>query len=136
MFCYDHGHPGGDEGVGHASEPAELVNQIEALQSQINKMRPALEALQAEYDVAKEAHPDGVDVPPAPAPTVNKKSPKKKAGLRKSSSILVRYADDAALTEPSHLTSSRICTRRRRSGPSGCSTAWRRHSSVYSQPSS
>ena len=55
MFCYDHGHPGGDEGVGHASEPAELVNQIEALQSQINKMRPALEALQAEYDVAKEA---------------------------------------------------------------------------------
>ena len=102
MFCYDHGHPGGDEGVGHASEPAELVNQIEALQSQINKMRPALEALQAEYDVAKEAHPDGVEVPPAPAPTVNKKSPKKKAGLRKSSSILVRYADDAALTEPSH----------------------------------
>ena len=78
MFCYDHGHPGGDEGVGHASEPAELVNQIEALQSQINKMRPALEALQAEYDVAKEAHPDGVEVPPAPAPTVNKKSPKKK----------------------------------------------------------
>ena len=94
MFCYDHGHPGGDEGVGHASEPAELVNQIEALQSQINKMRPALEALQAEYDVAKEAHPDGVEVPPAPAPTVNKKSPKKKAGLRKSSSILVRYADE------------------------------------------
>ena len=59
MFC-DHRW---DDSPGHAAtDPAELVKQIEALQkairdqdTQINQMRPALEALQKEYDAANEA---------------------------------------------------------------------------------
>ena len=107
MFC-DHRW---DDSPGHAAtDPAELVKQIEALQkairdqdTQINQMRPALEALQKEYDAANEAAKEydadtGVEL--SLAPTVAKSPAKKKR--KKSGSAFLKYANDATLKEPSH----------------------------------
>lgn len=82
------------------SDAAALASQIEALQGQIDKMRPALEALN---DAAKDADADGA---PTDETVIHKSRSKRKTGgkTRRAAptSFLLSYIEGADLTEPSH----------------------------------
>ena len=112
LFCVDTPHKA-DE----ASDPSKLAMQIEALQSQIDNMRPALEAMQEDAPGAPsnaEADSEEVDPTRPPTVTINKQRKSAKVGKKKApprtiatsrsskTSGLFAYVSDAALTEPSH----------------------------------